>query len=74
MRQLLKSFSWYLYGGVSCYCLQRFLVDFLYIPNDENELFRSGDIVVLDVWNRLELERYSWMKIIVLIEYELSLV
>ena len=59
MRQLLKSFSWYLYGGVSCYCLQRFLVDFLYIPNDENELFRSGDIVVLDVWHRLELERYS---------------
>jgi hypothetical protein len=55
MKQLRKSFSWYLYGGVSCYCLQRFFMDFIYIKNNENELFQSGDMVVLDVWNRLKL-------------------
>ncbi len=58
MGQLIKSFSWYLYGGVSCYCMQRFFVDFICVKNDENELFQSGDIVVLDVWNRLKLNRY----------------
>lgn len=60
MQQLIKSISWYLYGGVSCYCLQRFLMDFLYIPTNENEHFQSGDIIVLDIWNRLQLNRYSF--------------
>ncbi|CAM4752026.1 unnamed protein product [Rotaria magnacalcarata] len=57
MKQIIKSFGWFLYGGVSCYCIQRFLVDFLYIKHNENELFQSGDIVVLDIWNRLKLNR-----------------
>ncbi|CAF5056191.1 unnamed protein product, partial [Rotaria sp. Silwood1] len=56
MRQLIKSFGWYLYGGVTCYCMQRFLMDFLYIKNDENELFKSGDIIILDIWNRLKID------------------
>jgi len=58
MRQLIKSFSWYLYGGVSCYCIQRFFVDFISIKNDQSQLFQLGDIVILDVWNRLKLNRY----------------
>jgi lipid-A-disaccharide synthase-like uncharacterized protein len=59
MKQLIKSFSWFLYGGVSCYCVQRFLVDFIYVKNNnENQLFQTGDIVILDVWNRLKLNRY----------------
>lgn len=68
MRQLIKSFSWYLYGGVSCYCMQRFFVNFVYVQNDENELFQSGDIVVLDVWNRLKLNRYQWIRATVALE------
>jgi lipid-A-disaccharide synthase-like uncharacterized protein len=59
MKQLIKSVSWFLYGGVSCYCVQRFLVDFIYVKNNnENQLFQTGDIVILDVWNRLKLNRY----------------
>jgi hypothetical protein len=60
MRQLIESFSWYLYGGVSCYCMQRFFVDFISIKQNENPLFQSGDIVVLDVWNRLKLNKYYY--------------
>jgi hypothetical protein len=48
--------------------MQRFFVDFTYVMNDENQLFRTGDIVVLDVWNRLKLDRYELMKRIVQIE------
>lgn len=59
MQRLAKSISWYLYGGVSCYCLQRFLVDFLWIRSEHNELFRNGDVIILDVWNRLTLNRYQ---------------
>jgi len=55
MSPLIKSVSWYLYGGVSCYCMQRFFVDFIYIKKNENDLVQSGDIIVLDVWNRLKL-------------------
>ena len=58
MRQIIKSFSWYLYGGVSCYCIQRFLIDFVYVKFNENELFQSGDIVILDIWNRLQLHKF----------------
>ena len=57
MRQLIKTFNWFLYGGVSCYCMQRFFMDFIYINNNENELFQKGDIVILDIWNRLKLNR-----------------
>ena len=74
MKQLIKSISWYLYGGVSCYCVQRFLVDFLYIPTDENEVFHSGDLVVLDVWNRLQLNKYSVIRVLVHIAYAVCLV
>ena len=66
IKQFVNSFGWFLYGGVSCYCLQRFFMDFKYVTNDENHpLFQTGDIVVLDVWNRLKLERYELMKRIV---------
>lgn len=58
MKQLIKSFSYYLYGGVACYCLQRFFVDFILIKQVENDLFQSGDIIILDIWNRLKLDRY----------------
>lgn len=57
MRQSIRSFSWFLYGGVTCYCMQRFLMDFIKIRQTENDLFQTGDIVILDVWNRLQLDR-----------------
>ena len=57
MRQLIKLFGWHLYGGVSCYCIQRFFIDFVYVKCNENELFQAGDIVVLDIWNRLKLHK-----------------
>ncbi|UJR28643.1 hypothetical protein I4U23_009875 [Adineta vaga] len=57
MRQFVKSFSWYLYGGVTCYWLQRVFMDFIRIDQNENDLFQLGDIVILDKWNRLKLNR-----------------
>lgn len=57
MRSLIKSLTWYLYGGVSCYCMQRFFVDFIQLKTTENSLFQSGDIILLDLWNRLKLHR-----------------
>ncbi|CAF1503143.1 unnamed protein product [Rotaria sordida] len=33
--------------------MQQFFIDFFYIKNDENELFKSGDIIILDYRNNL---------------------
>ncbi|CAF1514907.1 unnamed protein product [Adineta ricciae] len=57
MRPLIRTFGWYLYGGISCYWLQRILMDFVHLDQNHNELFQLGDIVILDKWNRLALNR-----------------
>lgn len=58
MKSLLKSLGWYLYGGVTCYCFQQFLIDFVNVKENAHDLFQSGDVIILDVLNRLELKRY----------------
>lgn len=58
MKNLIKTFSRLLYGGVSCYCIQRFLMDFMFIKNFDSELLQSGDIIILDIWNCAKLNRY----------------
>lgn len=37
--------------------MQRFFVDFIQLKTTENSIFQSGDIIILDLWNRLELHR-----------------